>query len=141
MKRNTAFVVALVALGLAGCSSSPMSRIDQNRALYESWPVEMQEAVLDARVEKGMTPDRVRMARGEPTRVDTNPSKGADEIWVYQKSSGANLPLPNVSVGGGIGGVGVSSGRRGGRGGGSRSANNADEQVVFQNGVVTRVDN
>ncbi len=115
-----------------------MSRIDQNRALYESWPIDMQAAVLDGRAVKDMTPDMVRMALGEPTRIDTNPGKGADEIWVYQKGSGLNFPRPNVSIGTSIGGVGVMTGGRGGR---SNPPANADEvQVVFQNGVVTRVD-
>ena len=101
----------------------------------------MQDAVMNGKAVKGMTPEMVRMALGEPTRIDTRSgSNAADEIWVYQKGSGMNLGLPNISLGGSIGGIGVSSGGRRG-GGGSRSSSNAEEQqVVFQNGVVLRVD-
>ncbi len=129
--------VAVFALGLAGCSTSTMSRIDSNRAVYETWPLEMKEAVLSGTAVKGMTPDMVEMALGKPTRVETRSGSNADdEVWVYSKGSGLNLPRPNVSLGGSIGGVGVSSG-----GGGGRTPTNADEkQVVFQKGVVTRVD-
>ena len=130
--------VALIALALSfwtGCSSSPMSRIDSNRALYESWPVEMQSAVLEGRVVKDMTPEMVRMAVGEPTRIE--PRSGSttnEETWIYEKGGGLNLPRPNISLGGAIGGVGVTTG-----GGGGRSRSTPEEQdVVFQNGVVIR---
>ena len=134
--------VSLAILILAGCSNRPTSRIDANRALYESWPVEIQSAVLDGRAVKDMTPAMVRMALGEPTRIE--PRSGYDkgeETWIYVKSSGSGLSLPNIGLGGSIGGVGVSSGGR--RGGGSRGSggpSGAEEiQVVFQKGVVTSV--
>lgn len=126
----------LAVLGWAGCSTSPVSRIDANRALYESWPIDMQSAVLEGRAVKDMTPDMVRMALGEPTRIEPRVgSTTGEEVWIYQKGGGMNLPRPNISLGGMIGGVGVSTG-----GGGGRSRNTVEEQeVVFQNGVVTRV--
>ena len=131
----------LAAWLLTGCSTSPMSRIDANRALYESWPVDMQSAVLEGKAVKDMTPDMVRMALGEPTRVE--PRVGSttnEETWIYEKGGGLNLPRPNISLSGGIGGLGVSSGRRGGGGGGSRNAAGGaqEQEIVFQNGVVTR---
>jgi hypothetical protein len=135
-------VFALAAWLLAGCSSSPMSRIDANRALYESWPVDMQAAVLEGRVVKDMTPDMVRMALGEPTRIEPKiGSTTGEETWIYEKGGGMNLPRPNISLGGGIGGVGVSTGSRRG-GGGSRNAGGSaqEQEIVLQNGVVTRVD-
>ena len=115
-----------------------MSRIDSNRAVYETWPLEMKEAVLNGTAVKGMTPDMVEMALGKPTRIEARSGANADdEVWIYSKGSGLNFPRPNVSLGGSIGGVGVSSGG----GGGGRTPTNADEkQVVFQKGVVTRVD-
>ena len=136
-------IAALLALGLAACSSSPISRIDANRALYESWPLEMQSAVLDGKVVTSMTPEMVRMALGNPTRIDVRSGTNAsDEVWVYEKSDGSSgLARPNVSLGGSIGGVGVSSGGRRMGGGGSQTRRSAQEQqVVFQNGVVKRVD-
>jgi hypothetical protein len=147
MDRNISRIAAIVmlAVGLAGCSTSPMSRIDANRAQYESWPVEMQSAVLEGKAVKDMTPEMVRMALGEPTRIEPRVgSTTGEETWIYEKSGGGSrMPLPNISVGGGIGGVGVSTGggRRGGGSRGGNSANSAQQQeVVFQNGVVTRAD-
>ena len=137
---------ALASWLLAGCATSPVSRIDANRALYESWPIDMQSAILEGKVVKDMTPDMVRMALGEPTRIEPRAgSTTSEETWIYEKSGGLGVPLPNVSLGGGLGGLGVSTGRRGGggggRGGGSSAGSGAQEQqIVFQNGVVTRVD-
>ena len=66
-----------------------MSRIDSNRAAYETWPIEMKEAVLNGTAVKGMTPEMVEMALGKPTRVDTRSGSNADdEVWVYSKGSG-----------------------------------------------------
>jgi hypothetical protein len=117
-----------------------MSRIDSNRAAYESWPIDVQSAVLEGRATKDMTPEMVRMALGEPTRIE--PRVGSttnEETWIYEKGGGMNLPRPNISLGGNVGGVGVSTGGIGGRS--SRSPSGAEEHtVVFQNGVVTRVD-
>lgn len=133
---------ALLALGLAGCSTTKMDRIDANRALYESWPLEMQSAVLEGKVVKGMTPDMVRMALGKPTRVETRSGgKTSDEIWIYEQSGGSGMSRPNVAMGGSMGGVGVATGSRR-VGGGSRSAGGGvqERQVIFQNGVVSRAD-
>ncbi len=64
-----------------------MNRIDANREVYEQWPIEMKQAVLDGKVEEGMTPDMVLMAIGKPTEVNTRsgtPQTGDDEVWVYR---------------------------------------------------------
>lgn len=132
-------MLAGVAAAFCGaCSSSPISRIDADRGRYESWPLEVQEAVLNGRVKKGMTKEQVEMAVGKPTEVVTRSAKaGEDEIWVYRKGGGVSSLLGNtgVSVGGGVGGVGVSTGTGGG---GRRSPE--ENEVVFANGVVVRSD-
>lgn len=134
-----ALMVGLIAVSLAaGCASSQMSRIDRNRDLYETWPIEVRQAVLDGRVEPGMTPDMVVVAWGEPTEVVTQANTG-DEIWIYQSggSEGSvyvpgggmsggypggypgSYPYPGVGMGGP--GIGVTTGRGGttiGAGGG-----------------------
>lgn len=64
-----------------------MNRIDANREIYEQWPIEMKQAVLDGKVEEGMTPEMVMMAIGKPTEVNTRsgtPQTGDDEVWVYR---------------------------------------------------------
>ena len=77
-----------VCLLAAGCSSSPqMRRIDADRAVYEQWPIEVRQAVLDGKAEVGMTPDMVEMALGKPTEVVTRsgtPTTGDDEVWIYR---------------------------------------------------------
>jgi hypothetical protein len=143
VRHSIVALLALSAFGLAACSSSPMSRIDANRPLYESWPLEMQSAVLEGHVVTGMTPDMVRMAKGNPSKIETRSgSKGEDEIWIYEKEGSSNVARPRVGVGTRVGGVGVSTGTRvgGGGGGGRNRGGNQGEEVVFQNGVVKRVD-
>lgn len=123
MKRGHSFsVLLLFAAGMAaGCSSGQMNRIDRNRDIYETWPLETRQAVLDGKVEPGMNPDMVRVAWGEPSEVAISPA--GDEIWVY--SSGGNpgsvyypggMGGSNVGMGGvGMGGpgIGISTGRGG----------------------------
>ncbi len=121
---------------LAACSSSPMSRIDTNRAIYESWPLDVQEAVLNSEARKGMTREQVEMALGKPTQVVTRSS--SDEVWVYRKGGGVTPLLANtgLSVGAGIGGVSLGTSSRGAR----SSSAPEEREVVFVNGVVTRSD-
>jgi hypothetical protein len=122
---------------LSACSTSPISRIDSDRARYESWPIDVQEAVLNGRTKKGMTKEQVEMALGKPSEVVTRSAKpGEDEIWVYRKGGGPASLLGNtgLSVGGGVGGVNV------GTSGGGRSRSSEEIEVVFGNGVVVRSD-
>lgn len=84
-----------------------MSRIDRNRDLYETWPLEIRQAVLDGKVEAGMNPDMVRVAWGKPTEVTTSPA--GDEIWVYSKG-GDPGSVYYPGGGGGMGGSGVGMG-------------------------------
>jgi hypothetical protein len=137
---NVGFSLALLWLG--GCATSPISRIDENRGKYESWPLEVQEAVLKGEARPGMTPEQVEMALGKPTEVVTRSVRTAqDEIWVYRKSAVGSTLLNNagVSVGTGIGGVNVGTGMGlGGLGGGRRTPD--EQEVVFSDGVVVRSD-
>lgn len=106
------FASLIVLLGGCASPSSPnaiMDRVDANRAEYETWPIEIKEAVLDGRVVKGMTPSMVRVARGQPTEIVDR--GGGDEVWVYRTSSG------NDSGGGLLRGTTVSIGSGGGIGG------------------------
>ena len=115
---GTVVLVWVVLVG-AGCSSSQMSRIDRNRDLYERWPLETRQAVLDGKVEPGMDPDMVRVAWGEPSEVSISP--GGDEIWIYSKGGSPGSVYYPGGVGntgvGGIGGTGGTIGVSTGRGG------------------------
>ncbi len=93
-------LVALAAMALgAGCGSSQMSRIDRNRDLYETWPIDTRQAVLEGRLEAGMTPDMVRVAWGEPSEV-VSQSRSGDEIWVYKRGgSDGSVMYPGGTMG------------------------------------------
>ncbi len=131
--------IAVTLGGVVACSTSPMSRIDSNRGRYESWPLEVQEAVLSGKARKGMTAEQVEMAMGKPTEVVTRSAKaGEDEVWVYRKGGGLGSGLlgnTGVSVGGGMGGVNVGTGM-----GGGRRQSPDESEVVFAKGVVVRSD-
>ena len=139
-RRPLHLLLVIAALLLAACATSPLSRIDANRPLYESWPIEIQEAVLNGQVKQGMTPDMVRMSVGRPSEVvNRGVQAGEDEVWVYKKGGSSSL-LNNsgISIGAGTGGVGIGTNTSiGGGGGGSGEE---EHEVVFQNGVVVRTD-
>lgn len=160
----------VAALLLAGCSSSQMSRIDADRAAYESWPLETQQAVLDGRVEIGMTPEQVRMALGKPAEVVSRSAGTAeDEIWIYRKGGEDVTPMggmggmggSGLSMGGNIGGLsigsnggmgmgtnmGMGTGMGSGMGvtmpimsGPTRTAPVEEREIVFEKRVVVRAD-
>jgi hypothetical protein len=123
-------VVWLCALGAVlmtgGCASSQMSRIDRNRAIYETWPLEVRQAVLDGKVEPGMDADMVRVSWGEPTQISATPA--GDEIWIYAKGGdpgsviypggsagmgGSTIGMGGSGIGVGGSGIGISTGRGG----------------------------
>ena len=105
------------AFFLGGCSSSQMGRIDRNRDLYETWPIETRQAVLDGKVEPGMNADMVIVAWGKPTEIATSPA--GDEIWVYSKGGDpGSVYYPGGGMGttgttGGMGGSGIGIGSSG----------------------------
>ena len=162
------FWVTLLATGwLGGCSSPQFSRIESSRELYESWPLEVKQAVLDGKVEPGMTGEMVVVSWGEPSEVLSR-SNGPheDEIWIYRTTSGGDYIYPSTSPitsgypsgypSGGIGrsnpGIGVGVGAGGvsiGTGGSGVSAApimvrppvTTEREVVFRDGVVIRADN
>jgi hypothetical protein len=132
MKRSQSFtVVGLLALAgvvaTSGCASGQMSRIDRHRDIYETWPLDIKQAVLDGKVEPGMNSDMVRVAWGEPSEVASSPA--GDEIWVYKKggsagdvyypggpsypAGGGAIGQSGIGVGGSGTGIGISTGRGG----------------------------
>lgn len=126
MRGGTQLGMAAVAvILLAACSSPQFSRIDANREIYESWPIEIRQAVLDGKVEVGMTPDMVKVAWGKPTEVVSRSNvPGDEEIWIYRTGGDDPDPMPMTTYpstgmggigmgGGGLGGVGITTGRGG----------------------------
>jgi hypothetical protein len=139
--RFTLLPAVVCALLFTGCATTPMSRVDANRGLYESWPIEIQEAVSSGRVVKGMTPEQVEMALGKPSKVEQRTAgANGDEIWIYGGGGGGGSSILNntsISLGGGLGGVGIGTGPIGG----GRRSSAEEREVVFANGVVIRADN
>jgi hypothetical protein len=111
MKRRHSFSVVVLIVGgvVAGCSSPQMNRIDRNRDIYETWPLETRQAVLDGKVEPGMNTDMVRVAWGEPSQVTSSPA--GDEIWVYERGGDPGSVYYPGAMGGsaGMGGIGVAN--------------------------------
>jgi hypothetical protein len=131
--------IPLFLVLLSACSTSPISRIDADRAQYESWPLDVQDAILKGEAKKGMTREQVTMALGKPSQVESRSAKaGDDEVWIYRKGGSVGSSLLNnagVSIGGGLGGVNVGTGLPGGR-----RSSTEEHEVVFANDVVVRSD-
>jgi len=101
---------------LGGCSSTPQDRISQNKAMYESFPAEVQRKISAGQVDVGFTPDMVSLALGKPDQKMTRAeASGQSEVWVYEKHNpqfSFGIGVGGGSYGGGSGvatGVGVST--------------------------------
>ncbi|MEM9173746.1 MAG: hypothetical protein AAGC67_00795 [Myxococcota bacterium] len=109
-------IVALFATALAtGCASTPDSRIEDDQALFDTWPIDVQAKVRAGEIDIGMTEAQVRMALGDPdetsTAIDAN---GETVTWTWASSRpGLSLGLGGIGIGGvGFGGVGVGTGSK-----------------------------
>jgi len=136
---TVSFCVITAVLLLASCSSTPQDRISQNRALYESFPADVQRKVSAGQADIGFTPDMVRLALGKPSKIyNRTDANGESEIWVYAKSK------PQLSFGVGVGSSsgGYHGGTSTGVGVGTTTAPDDGEymRVVFKAGQVTGVE-
>ncbi|MEX2044117.1 MAG: hypothetical protein WD941_02115, partial [Opitutus sp.] len=128
-----------------------------------SWPIEIRQAVLDGKVEPGMTPDMVRVCWGEPSEVVAQSGTG-DEIWVYvHGGSDGSVIYPgsggyprtrtggrSIIIGGGSAGPIIGGNTGIGIGGGVLGPSGSPmivpptppdiREVVFRSGVVHRAD-
>jgi hypothetical protein len=124
----------LAALVLAACSTVA-SRIDDNRAAFNSYPPAVQQKIRAGQVDIGFTPDMVRMALGDPDhRYERTTAAGQSEIWGYSSRG------PQFSIG--IGGFGGSGNFGGGVGVSTGSYGPLPDalSVIFQDGKVVAVD-
>ena len=124
-----ACVAILTAAIAIGCASSPDTRITEDQALFDTWPIDVQAKVRAGEIDLGMTEDQVRMALGKPdetaSALDAN---GETVTWTWAHSRpGLSLGLGGIGIGGiGLGGVGVGTG----------SKRTVDRVVQFRNGKV-----
>ena len=78
-----ALATVLLALAAAGCSTIA-SRIEQNRAYFDSLPAADQAQIRIGKIDLGFTPESVRMALGEPRRKTIRRTASGDaEVWTY----------------------------------------------------------
>lgn len=84
MKKFLSSLACVALLGLAGCVSTPESRIKKNPALFASFPADAQARIQKGEVAIGFTPDMVVMAKDKPNRTyDRTTSAGSIEVWSY----------------------------------------------------------
>lgn len=131
---RSSLMAVLVAIA-AGCSSTA-SRIDDNQALFNSYPVDVQQQIRAGQVGVGFTPEQVTMALGKPDRAYTRQTEaGSSEVWAYTESS------PALSFGlGGFGFGGGSTAVGGGVGVGTGGKEDDKVRVVFASGHVVSVE-
>jgi hypothetical protein len=98
--RYPAFLLVITAaLLLAGCASTPESRIADHQAAFAQYPADVQQKIRAGQVDVGFTPEMVRLALGEPDRIISRQSAaGTSEVWSYRRHA------PRVSFGLGVGG-------------------------------------
>jgi hypothetical protein len=120
---------------LAACSTVA-SRIDKNRAVFNSYPPDVQQKIQAGTIDIGFTPEQVHMALGDPDhRYTREASDGRYEIWGYRDSR------PSFSFGIGGGSFGRSTGFGGGVGVATGNEYPDDKiRVVFQEGKVSAIE-
>jgi hypothetical protein len=107
MKTKLSILTLSAAMLLAAGCSTVDSRIARNRAVFNTWPADVQEAVAAGKIGVGFTPDQVQMALGRPDWAWTSTSAdGTSQVWSYRDNA------PRFGFGFGVGGWG----RRGGWG-------------------------
>lgn len=79
-----ACVLAILALLLAACASTPESRIKRSPELFSAFPAEAQETIRKGQVAIGFTPDMVEMAKDKPNRIyRRKTAAGEIDVWSY----------------------------------------------------------
>ncbi|MBX6420489.1 MAG: hypothetical protein IRZ06_05720 [Nevskia sp.] len=134
MNRILRLFSPLLPVLLLACSS-PATRIEQNPALFDSYPPEVQQKIRAGQVDVGFTPDMVRLALGEPDRrYERTDANGTSEVWAYRERK------PAFSFGIGGGSFGGSSAVGGGVGVATGGEQGEKLRVVFVDGKVTAVE-
>lgn len=140
MKPSLLVLSGGLLLAAAGCASTPSSRIQSAREVYNSYPMEVQEKIASGQVDVGFTTEQVRMALGKPDRVASRTTPdGTSEVWSYRDKG----PRFSVGLGLGVGGGGGSTrvGTGVGVSTGGRDYDDEKTRVIFdQRGQVTSVE-
>ena len=84
MRFQTLGGFALAALLLAGCATTPQSRIERDPASFSALTAEQQQKVRDGNAGVGFDEAAVRLALGPPDRViEREAADGITQTWVY----------------------------------------------------------
>lgn len=126
MKMKPAVIAGLLlSLLAAGCSTVD-SRIEKNRAAFNSWPAAVQDKVVRGQIDVGFTADQVRVALGEPDRVFARTTAdGTSQVWSYRDRG----PRFGFGVGVGMGSFGGRSSTFGGVNVGTDTGYRDDEKM------------
>lgn len=86
LMRPALLLLLLLPLLLSACVSTPASRIAENQDYFDSLPLADQARIRSGQIDIGFTPDMVRLALGEPSRILVR--RQADtpaplEVWLY----------------------------------------------------------
>lgn len=140
MKNSLSLILSAAALALAAGCSTVDSRIDKNRAAFNTWAPAVQDKVVKGQVDIGFTAEQVKVALGEPDRVFSRTSAdGTSQIWSYRDRG----PKFGFGVGVGMGSVGSRGGSFGSVGINTGTGYHDDEKmgvVLDQRGVVTAIE-
>ena len=82
---RTFTLLALLALGLAGCSTPTVeTRKKERPSAYATLPPEQKTLVDDGKIQVGMPPDAVYIAWGQPAEVlESETAQGHTTHWIY----------------------------------------------------------
>lgn len=84
--KNILLLVA--ALALSGGCVAPDARLGRNPELFARLTAEQQTTVRRGEVAIGFTPEMVRLALGEPDRIQEQPDLQNREVWNYNSNVG-----------------------------------------------------
>lgn len=129
-------LMSALLLGAGCASSTPQSRISNNREAFARFPSNVQRMVSAGMVDVGMTAEMVHLAVGRPNREFSRQTEnGSDEVWVYHDRS------PRFSFGIGIGSYGRHSASSIGVGTSTGDYDREEKmRVVFRDGYVTEIE-
>ena len=92
------FILAILVL--AGCASTPQSRIEKNTTLFARLEPQDQMKIQNGDIDLGYTPEMVLLAKGEPKERSEKHSQGRVIIvWTYSAATLAEPPVGHQAGG------------------------------------------
>lgn len=131
------FLLVSAVVFAAGCASStPQSRIDDNRRAYSEYPSDVRRKIREGRVDIGFTAEMAEMAMGRPgrkvSRLESDNERA--EVWIYYRNR------PRVSVGMAVGSGGYRSTSTGISMSTTPDADMEYMRLIVQDGYVTAIE-